>query len=101
MPTIGEMSHGYNTSGVENYIAELKAIVLTEAAEEIKNIDEIRTACEANWEGQARENFLNNVKLDAEHVAEQYNQLYNILQTEINNVQNAMSNFDYNLIDKN
>ncbi len=98
MPTIGDLSHGFDINQVEAYIEQLRSIVLTQAAEEVQKIDEITAACEANWEGQARINFLESVKLDAQHVAEQYTTLFSILETEIRNLSAAMQNVDYNMI---
>lgn len=98
MPAINEMSEGFHTQGVAAYIDALKAIVLTQAAEAVKDISEIQTACEANWEGVARDTFLQNVKFDAQHVADEYQNLFNVLTTEIENTSAAMQRFDHSLI---
>ena len=100
MPTIGDLSHGFDKNAVAKYLDELKSYVLTEAVAELHDIGEIRTACEANWEGQARITFLENVQKDADHVGKQFEELYRTLEVEINNLANAMSTFDYNMIDK-
>ena len=98
MPTIGNMQYGYDAAGVSNYLDEIKSIVLTEASDTVKDISKIKTVCETEWEGKAREQFLINLQKDANHVADQYNTLYNILISEINSVQAAMANKDESLI---
>ena len=62
MPTIGDMSHGFDAAGVDNYLEEIKSIVLNQAGEKVKDITLIKTACEQNWEGVAREQFVANVQ---------------------------------------
>ncbi|MBR6948696.1 MAG: hypothetical protein IKH54_00745 [Bacilli bacterium] len=98
MPTISDLEYGYDASGVDKYLEEIKAIALTEAKDAVENVDDIVKCCEDNWEGQARENFVNNLRKDAKHVGEQFVSLYNVLQGEINSVHAAMANKDEELI---
>lgn len=99
MPTIRDLNYGFDANGVEKYLEEIKGIVLTKAAEKVKNISDIEKACNANWEGRAKEEFLENLKTDAEHVSEQYQNLYNTLVSEIQSVQASMANKDEALIE--
>ncbi len=98
MPTISEMSHGYDKSGVEAYLEEIKSIVLQDAAEKVRDVSRIKSVCESEWEGSAREKFVENLQKDANHVALQYLALFSILQNEINSIQLAMSAKDMDLI---
>lgn len=99
MPTISEFEFGYDSNGVSEYIENIKSIVLNEAANALDNTSAIEDACNQNWEGIAKDNFLKNLKTDKEHVKEQFQTLYNVLVTEIEQAQEAMGQKDYNLID--
>lgn len=99
MPAIGDMEYGYSTPGVDEYLEEIKAQYLDKAKEAVLDINEIRNHCVDEWEGKARENFVTNLQNDANHVAEQFDALYNILQTEINSLNAAMANKDEELIE--
>lgn len=98
MPSIGDLNYGYDKAGVDQYIDNIKGIVLTEACEQIRDISSIESVCDQEWEGQAKENFKTNLKTDAEHLCKQFEFLYNVLTSEINSVQAAMSNKDEELI---
>lgn len=98
MPTIGDLEYGYNTEGVEAFIEAIKAQALNEASEAVKNISKIREACENNWEGKSRENFIHNLEQDSQYVADQFERLYGILVKEINQISVVMQNKDGELI---
>lgn len=98
MPSIGDMSYGYSTSGVADYLEAIKSEALNLAKEAVLDTGDIRSCCENEWEGKARENFLTNLDKDAKHVADQFETLYNILVSEINSVNAAMANKDESLI---
>lgn len=97
-PTITEMSHGFDGKGVGAYLEEIKSIVLTKASEAVRDISEIETACNANWTGESKNNFIEQLKETSEHVAQQYTTLYNILTSEITGLANEMKHFDQNLL---
>ena len=98
MPSIGELNYGYDAGGVDAYLEEIKAKVLTEVAAQLEDTSAIESACNENWEGIANENFLANLKTDVAHVKEQYQVLYNVLNGEIQSVHAAMANKDESLI---
>lgn len=98
MPTIGDLEYGYNTEGVEAFIEAIKANALNKASEAVKNISKIKEACENNWEGKSRENFVHNLEQDSQYVADQFERLYGILVKEINQISVAMQNKDGELI---
>ena len=98
MPTIGELEHGYDTNGVDQYLQEIKAQALEEAKSAVLNTNGLVSCCEQNWEGRARENYLNNLQKDAQHCAEQFDALYEILVSEVNSLNAAMANKDEELI---
>jgi len=98
MPTIGDMSHGFDVQGVLLYIDELKAIVLTTAAEQIRNTTAIENACNEEWAGKAKDDYIEILRRTANHTAEQLENLYAILVSEISAVMNSMNEFDTNLL---
>jgi uncharacterized protein YukE len=98
MPKIGDMQYGFDTGGLEQYLDSIKTEALQNAKDAVSNTDGIKSACENNWEGKARENYLANLEKDKEHVNEQLDALYNILESEISSVMAAMRNKDEQLI---
>lgn len=98
MPSISELQYGYDAAGVDAYIEGIRAKVLTEVAAQLDDLSEITNACNNHWEGKAKEAFLQNLAKDKDHVKEQYQKLYNILESEISSVHAAMANKDESLI---
>lgn len=98
MLSIGEMEYGYTSAGVESYLEQIKAIVLDQACEKVRDISAIKNVCEEKWFGTAKEKFEENLQRDADRVAEQYHTLQRILAREIIAVAAAMKDKDKNLI---
>lgn len=98
MPTISDFSYGYSTEGVEAYLQAIHTEAIQKAKDAVEDISGIKTCCENEWEGKARENFIANLEQDAKHVSEQFEALYNILVSEINSLNAAMANKDEELI---
>jgi uncharacterized protein YukE len=98
MPTITDMEYGYSTEGVEAYIEAIRSEALLQAEEAVKDVTEITTCCQEQWEGRARDNFVQNLQNDANHVAGQFEALYNVLVSEIRSLNAAMANKDESLI---
>ena len=97
MPTIQEMSHGFDVVGIQDYLDELRAIVLSTAAEQVRDISGIEAACEENWSGQAKDKYIEQLRKTANHTAEQLENLYSILVSEVIAILSSMDNFDRNL----
>lgn len=97
MPTIREMSHGFDVQGIGDYVQQLKAIVLTQAAEQIRDTSTIETACNSNWSGTAKDKYIEQLRKTATHTADQLENLYTILVSEINAILSSMDSFDRNL----
>lgn len=98
MPTISELEYGYDASGMEQYLQEIKAEYLDRAKDAVLNTEGIVRVCQHEWEGRARDNFITNLNSDAQHVGEQFDALYLVLVQEINSLQAAMANKDEELI---
>lgn len=99
MPAIKDLQYGFDVDGVEEYIKDIKSVVLTQAADALDDLGDIKQACEKHWEGQARDDFLKNVEDDKEHVKEQFEALYQVLVGEITQAQLVMAEKDRKLID--
>ena len=98
MPTISEMDYGFDVSGMNNYLSDLKDNHIEKAKEAILDISEIKTACESSWEGDARNAFLSNLAKDAQHVCNQLDEAYKILEFEIKSVAAVMLEKDRTMI---
>lgn len=97
MPTIREMSHGFDTQGIADYLQQVKAVVLTQAAEQIRDTSAIENMCNENWSGQAKDKYIEQLRKTANHTAEQLENLYSILVSEVIAILSSMDNFDRNL----
>lgn len=100
MPAIGDFEYGFEASGVEQYLSDIKSEYLDKAKDRVEDISGIQTCCENEWEGKARDNFISNLQKDSEHVGEQFDALYSILCSEIGSLQAAMANKDEALIEE-
>ncbi len=98
MADFSSMEYGYNSDNVDTYLAAIKDTALQNAKSAILATNGIKTVCDDNWEGKAKENFKSNLDKDAQHIADQLDSLFNILNDEINSVQAAMANKDESLI---
>jgi len=97
MPGIDDLEFGYSTDGVTQYLEDIKANSLEEAKKVVLDTSSIEKVCEAEWVGQARVEFIDGLKKDAQHVADQFDNLYKVLESNITSVQNAMANKDQEL----
>jgi len=95
---INDFSQGVDTSGVATYLTEIKSESLDKAAEAVKNIAGLKSACDENWSGQACEDFKQKLEEASQHLAQQYETLYKNLENEINQIALDMKTFDEGLL---
>lgn len=98
MADIKEFEYGYDQEGLTKYIESIRSTALKKAQEAVLATNKIVSVCENEWEGKARENFVENLKKDAQHVSDQFEALYGILEQEVAQAQAAMANKDEELI---
>ena len=98
MPNISEMSYGHDVSGLETYLADIKSNSLKAASEAAANTNVIRTALDETWEGNAKYDYLNNLREDVQHFQAALESLYDSFVQEVNNAAKAMHDFDEHLI---
>lgn len=90
--------YGFDSQGVENLLAEIRGVVITQAADDaIKELSQIKTACNENWQGESREVFLKRLEEDANAFSNSLKELYNAFEKEIMNAAFNFNNFDKNL----
>lgn len=98
MPAIGDMQYGYDSAGIQTYLNQIHDDYLKLAEDAVKDTSGVTEVCKNEWEGIARDNFIKNIQSDSEHVATQFETLYNILISEINSVGAAMANKDESML---
>ncbi len=98
MPNISEMQYGHDAAGIIQYLDEVKTESLQKASDAADNIDGIRAALEATWEGEAREDYIKNLKEDVKKFKAALETLYETFNHEVQNAATEMQNFDRNLI---
>ncbi len=96
--SMSELQYGTSSSGVEEYLAELKSIAVEQAGQLVLDINEITQTCDQNWSGQAKENFKANLAADAQHVSDQFSRLYSVLEDEIRAASSAMIEKDRTML---
>lgn len=95
---LSSLKYGHDTNGVGDYLDEIRTGALQNAKEAVQNIQDLEKACQADWKGKACENYLQNLRRDSNHCAEQFDALFNVLVSEVNSLNAAMTNKDANLI---
>lgn len=101
MPTISDLGYGTSKEGVNALLDDIKSNLITKVADNAADISKIETACNENWSGTSKENFINNLKKDVAILQEGLNQMYGALVAEINAASSAVLDFDQNLIKEN
>lgn len=94
----GGNEYGYNIDEIEGYLEQIKSGALTDAIEALEDTSSIESAAEASWDGQARDNWITNLKSDQKFVADQLQTLYYILEKEVHDVGDAMKTKDHGMI---
>jgi hypothetical protein len=98
MPAIGDMQYGFDAAGIQTYLDQIHDDYLLKAEAAARDTKGVEGVCKNEWEGIARDNFITNLHSDAEHVASQFETLYNILISEVSAVGAAMANKDETMI---
>lgn len=95
---IGSATFGYDSEGKTQYLEDIKATVIEEAAAHAQDTAAIIDAVDRNWKGTAAEQFKTALTKDANNIATSLNELYNQLVNQINNIANAIADFDNGLM---
>jgi hypothetical protein len=93
-----EFEYGYDAQGIENLLTEIKGCVLTKAGgHAVEKLSIIKKACENNWKGESKDDFLVHLQKDAERFQAALSELYTAFEKEIANAGFNFSKFDQNL----
>lgn len=101
-PSVGEMEYGYDSAELSKYLEDtIKAKVLTEMQQVVQTgFNEIKTVCDAEWSGVAKNNFISNLNKDCDQLMEAFNTLYLDLVEELTAIQGSMKANDAIMIEQ-
>ena len=93
---INDLSIGVSTSGLQAYLDELRASLLTEVESKIDDYTTVKSALDKGWQGVSRDNFETNFQEMREKVKED-------LRLEYSNLHARIEELAYNYVqqDKN
>ncbi len=96
---IDSMEYGFDSRAFQTYLNTIQAIVLKDMADVLNNgYNDIKTACNDNWAGTAKENFITNLGKDIDKIKVLYTELYSRLEGVLKDTQGSMSEMDKQLI---
>lgn len=102
-----DYEYGYNASGANGLIEEVKSIVYaggedSESAAGLakSGVKNISSVCDTYWDGQAKDKFVANLTKDANQFAEALAALQAAFETEIRNAASDYKAFDDKLIEE-
>ena len=95
---IGNATFGYDASGKKDYLEQIRAKVIETAARDAKDIAAINQAVDENWKGTAAEQFKTALQKDTNEISTSLEEIYTQLVNEINNIGNAIADFDNGLM---
>lgn len=89
---------GYDIAGTQQFLSELKASYLDQAAADARNTDEIFTSVDESWVGQAAEDFKTALNQDGNALSKTLEELYYQLENQINNISSSIADIDSGLM---
>ena len=96
---IDSMEYGFDSREFQTYLNTIQDIVLKDMADVLNNgYNDIKTACNDNWAGTAKENFITNLGKDIDKIKVLYTELYSRLEGVLKDTQGSMSEMDKQLI---
>ena len=91
---------GFSTSGMKNYIDELRLNMLEATKAEIVDFDYVRICIEKAWQGQARDTFLREFEDARQKVKDELDKEFANLETRLNEIQTFYLNADATMMDR-
>lgn len=96
---IDSIEFGFDSGTFQTYLDKIQAIVLQDMADVLNNgYNDIKTACNDNWAGTAKENFITNLGKDIDKIKVLYTELYSRLEGVLKDTQGSMAEMDKQLI---
>lgn len=91
---------GYDAEGLNTLLTNIKANVIEEAKEALKNSEsKLDEALDAIWQGKSEETFKSNMHEDVLKVCDALDTAYNSLNAEVSKAALAMAHVDGALVD--
>lgn len=95
---IGEITQGFSRTGAEAYKDDINAKAITETCRLLRDIEAIRTALEAGWQGQAQLNFMTNLQNAVETTATSIESLKATLDGQFAAIEEAWAKQDSEMV---
>lgn len=97
--TIENATVGYNQDGIKSLMEDIKANVIEEAKNSLKNSENtLDEALDEIWQGKSEETFKSNMHEDVLVVCDALDTAYNTLAAEIYRAGHAMGRVDEELV---
>ncbi|MBQ8131299.1 MAG: hypothetical protein IJ193_02280 [Bacilli bacterium] len=95
---IDELDFGYSRMGTQKYMDDLNTQAITETCRLLRDINGIKTAIQAGWQGQSEENFVKNFEKAIGETEESIKGLREILDGEFASIEDAVANQDNEMV---
>lgn len=92
--------HGVNIVGMNQYIEDINAIVLTNVSSALRNTTAVEDAVRAGWHGNAPEQFIANLNKAKEKMIDQLKALEQTFEVQMKGIQSYILNMDADLVDE-
>ena len=100
MPTIADLTHGYDATGALQYLEDLKSNVIEKAASEIVDkIENVNQVLDRHWVGMAADGFKSGTRESALELATALRGIKENLDALFNDMQEEFERNDRSMID--
>ncbi len=96
--SIGDLTTGIDSNGMESYIDTLKASLITETKDKIDDISAIQSSIDAGWQGVAKDRFMKDFEEARKLVKEDLEKEYENLENRLAELQAQYFEADQNMI---
>lgn len=95
---IGEVTQGYSATGAEDFKRALQKQAIEETANKLGEINGIKTALEAGWQGDAQLNFVKNLEKAITETQQALREMNATLDGQFATLQEAWAEQDKNMV---
>ena len=96
--TIGEMTFGHDQQGANQFKEDIKAIAITDASNKLADYQNILDVLDANWIGNAHDQFVEQFKGSVEEAQNNLKTLSKILDDQFDAIKRQVDEIDNNLM---
>ena len=94
---IGNLSYGVSKKGMETYLTNLKAELLTDSKKKLEDVKAIQAAVDAGWQGIARDKFFVDFEQAINNIIKHLESEYGDLQSRLVEMANSYYSQDTNM----